>query len=154
MHRDSVQTPLSATRRCALLCCFPHMQHCAVLCCFPHALNVAPTSVLPTHMQHCLSFWLPHARRLVLLPTYAILRCLVLLPTHTPGAIQECHEGHVWVESNTDGGEWIYRFGVMLETKKELVVVRNSSPVSFWLWCWLPSFSVVVVNDLMNVCTS
>lgn len=61
------------------------------------------------------------------------------------GAIQEAANGHMWVESNVDGGDWcvscggamlrwltfvlrdrLYRFGVMMENKKEIVLLDHS----------------------------
>jgi hypothetical protein len=33
------------------------------------------------------------------------------------GALQESADGQVWVESNSDGGDWLFFFGTVLETK-------------------------------------
>lgn len=45
---------------------------------------------------------------------------------NTGGAIQECAGGTMWVESNQEGGDWLYKFGVMLANKKEIITLDHS----------------------------
>ncbi len=47
------------------------------------------------------------------------------------GAMQESADGQVWVESNTDGGDWLFHFGTVLSTKDFVLLLDASRDL--WL---------------------